>query len=308
MTFIHDEGDSSELTLLEHLQHEREAELLAAQAYPFRTDKCSDSLGRPLTQTIYACLTCAGLKGYCYACHIECHTDHEVVELGVRKDFFCDCNDNCQLRKAKKNLPGHTNSYNSPHNFEGRFCWCDMDPEEAAGEEESIMFQCLVCEDWFHDKCIADLPKNTDSFTDFVCRDCVGKGAEFARSFCTERKDGTNPVMNLFLAEDWRDSVCKCSVCIEYLKHHNLFFALNPPDLYEPERDANAGLSVYDLGIKALANVPPSQTYRGLAGMKALKTALSARLKEIEAENRSVTAEDIQLFFVDFNRTRTMRD
>ena len=308
MTFTHGEADGSELTLFEHLQREREAELLAAQAYPFKTDKCSASFGRALNQAIYACLTCTGLKGYCYACHIECHTDHEIVELGVRRDFICDCDGSCRLNATRTNFPGHTNAYNSSHNFEGRFCWCDTDPDEASGEEESIMFQCLVCEDWFHDRCIKDLPMDTNSFIDFVCRDCVSNGAELSRNFCTEKKDDVNLPANLFLAEGWRDSMCKCPTCIEYIKSHNLSFTLNPPDIYEPERDANAGLSVYDLGIKALANVPPNQTYRGLVGMKTLKTALSVRLKEIEAENRSVTAEDVQLFFAGFNHTRAIRD
>src|ERR1700738_147331 len=127
MSFDDEEADDSELTLLEHLQRERETELLAAQEYPFKTDKCSASLGIPLTQSIYACLTCKGLRGYCYACHIECHTDHEIVELCVRRDFIRDCNDKCRLKKNRTDISIHTNSYHSSHNFKGRFCWCDVD-------------------------------------------------------------------------------------------------------------------------------------------------------------------------------------
>lgn len=299
------EAVSSELTLFEHLQREREVEILAAQTYPFKVDKCSATFETPLTQTIYACLTCTGIKGYCYACHIECHTDHEVVEVGVRRDFICDCKDNCHLKKTKTST-NHKNTYNSPHNFEGRFCWCDTNPDEADGEEESVMFQCLICEDWFHDRCIKDLPTDTNSFTDFVCRDCVDKGADVSLSFCTKRGSIEHNSTNLFLAEGWRDLICKCSVCINYIERHHLSFILNPPDVYEPERDINAGLSMYDLGIKALASIPPDQTHRGIIGMKRLKMALSTRLKEIEAENRSVTTHDIQSFFADFNRTKTV--
>ena len=47
---------------------------------------------------------------------------------------------------------------------------------------------------------------------------------------------------------------------MDHFKSHNLLFALNPPNIYEPERDANASISVYDLGIKALASIPPNQT------------------------------------------------
>ena len=308
MTFVEGSAeDDCELTLLEHLQREREAELLAAQAYPFKTDRCTASLGMPLTQSIYACLTCAGVKGYCYACHIECHTDHEVVELGVRRNFVCDCSDGCRLKRASTTRPLHTNSYNSPHNFQGRFCWCDMDPDEAFGGEESTMFQCLVCEDWFHDKCITDLPMDTDAFIDFVCKDCVGRGAVLTRRHCTECEDNTRSTSNAFLAEGWREGMCGCRICADHLARHDLSFVVNPPDIYEPERDVNAGLSLYDLGVKALASIPPDQAYHGLVGMRQLKVALSARLREIEAEGRAVTVGDVQLFFADFNRDRTVR-
>jgi E3 ubiquitin-protein ligase UBR7 len=44
------------------------------------------------------------------------------------------------------------------------------------------MFQCLVCEDWFHEKCIGEgrVP-DQDEFDGFVCRDCVGKNEWLGR-------------------------------------------------------------------------------------------------------------------------------
>ena len=44
------------------------------------------------------------------------------------------------------------------------------------------MFQCLLCEDWFHEKCIGEgrVP-DQDEFDGFVCRDCVGKNDWFGR-------------------------------------------------------------------------------------------------------------------------------
>lgn len=93
---------------------------------------------------------------------------------------------------------------------------------------------------------------------------------------------------------------------MEHFNSHNLLFALNLPNIYEPERDPSAGISVHDLGIKALAAVPPHQVYHGIAGMKKFKTALSAWLREIESEKRSVTVEDVHLFFAEFNQNTTM--
>jgi E3 ubiquitin-protein ligase UBR7 len=44
------------------------------------------------------------------------------------------------------------------------------------------MFQCLVCEDWFHEKCIGEgrVP-DQEEFDGFVCRDCVGKNEWLGR-------------------------------------------------------------------------------------------------------------------------------
>ena len=44
------------------------------------------------------------------------------------------------------------------------------------------MFQCLVCEDWFHEKCIGEgrVP-DQDEFDGFVCRSCVGKNEWLGR-------------------------------------------------------------------------------------------------------------------------------
>lgn len=44
------------------------------------------------------------------------------------------------------------------------------------------MFQCLVCEDWFHEKCIGErrVP-DQDDFDAFVCQDCVGKNVWLGR-------------------------------------------------------------------------------------------------------------------------------
>ena len=45
------------------------------------------------------------------------------------------------------------------------------------------MFQCLVCEDWFHERCIGEERRvpDQDDFDAFVCRDCVGKNEWLGR-------------------------------------------------------------------------------------------------------------------------------
>ncbi|KAF9314777.1 hypothetical protein BG003_003849 [Podila horticola] len=129
-----------------------------------------------IRQPVYACLTCNPTEeaGICYSCSISCHGDHNLVELFTKRHFRCDCGTDKFKTVACKLDPktdGHIktlNQYN--HNYLGRFCWCDIQYDPA--KEESTMFQCVLCEDWFHDTCIGITPHG-DDFDDFICRDCT---------------------------------------------------------------------------------------------------------------------------------------
>ena len=51
------------------------------------------------------------------------------------------------------------------------------------------MFQCLVCEDWFHERCIGEERRvpDQDDFDAFVCQDCVGKN-EWLGRYVTDKE------------------------------------------------------------------------------------------------------------------------
>jgi hypothetical protein len=36
------------------------------------------------------------------------------------------------------------------------------------------MYQCVLCEDWFHDTCIGNVPP-ADEWDDYICRECTAK-------------------------------------------------------------------------------------------------------------------------------------
>lgn len=36
------------------------------------------------------------------------------------------------------------------------------------------MYQCVLCEDWFHETCIGNVP-STDEWDDYICRECIVK-------------------------------------------------------------------------------------------------------------------------------------
>ncbi|ANB14418.1 hypothetical protein AWJ20_2006 [Sugiyamaella lignohabitans] len=133
---------------------------------PYDPNHCTHH-DAPMRQQLFACLTCRAKdkqdNGICYSCSIQCHSNHELVELFARRGFSCDCGTTrmasfgaCNLRKNFDGLdtPEETNKYN--HNFSGRFCSCDQVYDPSS--EQGIMFQCLLgdaCdEEWFHEECI----------------------------------------------------------------------------------------------------------------------------------------------------------
>jgi hypothetical protein len=222
------------LTMAEFLAEQEELERQAREAFPDEPDTCTYLRGTSdlaqhgmvavalaLTgcvctgvpaerQPVYACLTCTPVgsgrhAGVCYGCSIQCHGDHNVIELYEKRDFSCDCGNAkfpagacaphphalarataavgepdvgertgfaCSLL-AVKEPENATNRYN--HNYEGRYCRCD-----GVYAPTDTMFQCALCEDWFHDRCLPRLPP-PDRWAVLVCALCVGGHPVLAR-------------------------------------------------------------------------------------------------------------------------------
>ncbi|ETS84665.1 hypothetical protein PFICI_02690 [Pestalotiopsis fici W106-1] len=176
-------------TAADFLRDQMQLEADAREALPYSIDNCTKQLG-PLRQNVFACLTChpppAELgadsdyepAGVCYSCSIQCHGEHELVEIFQKRNFTCDCGTTrfsaehpCTLRmNSETNTKGgvHSepadpnNKYNQ--NFRNRFCSCaiDYNPHEQKG----TMFQCLGLgtheeggcgEDWYHPGCLMGL-------------------------------------------------------------------------------------------------------------------------------------------------------
>ena len=154
----------------------------AREALPYSIEHCTKPLG-PLRQSVFACVTCnppgsSTTAGICYACSVQCHGEHTLVELFNKRNFSCDCGTTrfpdaapCTLRinaktNAKGGVTGETpdggNQYN--HNFRNRFCGCALDYDPF--QQKGTMFQCLGLgthkkggcgEDWWHPGCVVGL-------------------------------------------------------------------------------------------------------------------------------------------------------
>lgn len=314
---VEDEG----ITLKEFLEKQRELELEAASALPFKFDQCSAELG-PLRQNLHICHGCPSSssadKGrplaFCYACAVTCHdfdpektgfdaeisgvavrpgspdvipetaasiddvfdaynsdepsqnvanleskSSHSIEEIWARRNFLCDCpsTGHCKLLKSTPSaFTAHKNSYASGHNFRGKYCVCD-----GAGWSvgDRTMCQCQVCEDWFHDDCIASgtvggvIPRE-DAFNDFICKFCVHSHFKFFSklNLCDNPFIFTSPPnlklpAPLFLLTGWRENLRTAAVENDLQVSQLIGHLLRDEEaVYEPPVDAEATESLYD--------------------------------------------------------------
>ncbi|CAG1961196.1 unnamed protein product [Fusarium graminearum] len=177
-------------TAAEFIRSQEALEADAREALPYSIDTCTKILG-PLRQAVFACLTCNPPPakegddwtpaGVCYACSIQCHGEHNLVEIFQKRNFTCDCGTKripstspCTLRLNEatntrggvhSEEPDVNNKYN--HNFCNRFCGCDCDYDPF--QQKGTMFQCLGLgtvetggcgEDWYHPGCLVGMGPN----------------------------------------------------------------------------------------------------------------------------------------------------
>ncbi|KAK7722577.1 hypothetical protein SLS64_001114 [Diaporthe eres] len=179
-------SDNSQ-TAADILREQEQLEADAREALPYSISNCTKDLGA-LRQNVYSCLTCNPLPanptdpynaaGICYACSVQCHGEHQLVEIFAKRNFTCDCGTTrlpatspCTLRlnpatNAKGDVhseePAANNKYNQ--NFRNRFCVCECDYDPF--QQKGTMYQCLGLgthetggcgEDWYHPGCIMGL-------------------------------------------------------------------------------------------------------------------------------------------------------
>lgn len=174
-------------TAADFIRDQMQLEADAREALPYSIENCTKQLGS-LRQNVFACLTCNPPPenatdpfkpaGVCYACSVQCHGEHELVEIFQKRNFTCDCGTTrfkpenpCTLRmNPETNTKGGVHSETpDPHNkynqnFRNRFCSCSIDYKPM--EQKGTMFQCLGLgthetggcgEDWYHPGCLVGM-------------------------------------------------------------------------------------------------------------------------------------------------------
>ncbi len=272
--------------LLSRADVEEEARLELASGRWGDEGRCTYPQQLP-SQHVFLCLTCEAQEGrpavVCFACSLACHLTHRLLELWRKKNLRCDCGENCQFNSDHLPRPLNADNVYAPaHNFSGLFCWCRQpyDAEKMENVEDVTMLQCVVCTDWFHDKCLAKEDPAKWSFGEsgegqaqksqdlenafdegaFVCRDCsvfvdpysdtLAYRSDFAEvefrrpEICPgapEAPEGFVP-RSVFLIPTFQNFLCNCTEKCAKIYGNNLFLEEEEDDEEdEEEEEENAG-------------------------------------------------------------------
>ncbi|QRW21085.1 hypothetical protein RhiXN_06074 [Rhizoctonia solani] len=100
---------------------------------------------------------------------------------------------------------------------------------------------------------------------------------------------------DVFLSAGWRERWCRCETCYPSLLKHP--FLLEEEETYEPPQDPDAGLSLEELGMRALATLPHERALDSIRAYNAMRDDLMLYLRPFADSGREVREEDITAFF-----------
>lgn len=330
--------DDNSVTMLDVLQVENQLEEDAYAVLGASDDQnCTYNKGY-IRQALYACKTCCSDKiraAVCLACSFHCHEGHELVELYTKRHFRCDCGNSkfdgkqCNLEKLKSPV-NIENKYNQ--NFDGVYCTCARPYPDPEGDEDD-MFQCTICEDWYHLKhleCENGIPGD-NSYDEMICAGCMRQHNflwKYASKYAVSKKSDvksdvsenneeievgelpkgcqmpkhncTNTKGSCFWTEGWRAALCTCEECKSLYNANNIAFLLDPKDsvqAYEEAGKMNKQESQYEKGMKALASMGHVQKLTAIEEYNNMKERLMQYLQKFAENKKVVREEDIKEFF-----------
>ncbi|KAJ7088647.1 hypothetical protein C8R44DRAFT_861607 [Mycena epipterygia] len=107
---------------------------------------------------------------------------------------------------------------------------------------------------------------------------------------------------DVFLTDNFRERWCRCDSCLPSLEAHP--YLLEEEDTYEPPEDPDSGLSLEELGMRALERLPRDRAIDGILAFNAMRDNLRAYLRPFAEEGKVVAEADVQSFFEQLNKTR----
>ncbi|KAI5981543.1 hypothetical protein EDD15DRAFT_2183017 [Pisolithus albus] len=111
---------------------------------------------------------------------------------------------------------------------------------------------------------------------------------------------------DVFLTEGWRQRWCRCDKCLASLQAHP--YLLAEEETYEPPEDPDSGLSLEELGMRALARMPRDRAIDGIHAFNNMRDGLMEYLRPFAQEGKVVEAADVNRFFERLLESRQTRN
>ncbi|KAF9465925.1 hypothetical protein BDZ94DRAFT_1343311 [Collybia nuda] len=100
---------------------------------------------------------------------------------------------------------------------------------------------------------------------------------------------------DLFLSENFRERWCHCTLCLPPLARNS--YLLENEETYEPPEDPDSGLSLEELGMRALERLPRDRAIDGIHAFNGMRDDLVKYLRPFAQEGKVVNETDVREFF-----------
>ncbi|KAJ3569823.1 hypothetical protein NP233_g4802 [Leucocoprinus birnbaumii] len=100
---------------------------------------------------------------------------------------------------------------------------------------------------------------------------------------------------DIFLTEGFRDRWCRCDTCQPPLRARP--YLLEEEETYEPPEDPDSGLSLEELGMRALERIPRDRAIDGIHAFQEMRDDLMKFLRPFAQEGKVVNEADVRGFF-----------
>ncbi|EAU86710.2 hypothetical protein CC1G_06471 [Coprinopsis cinerea okayama7 len=103
---------------------------------------------------------------------------------------------------------------------------------------------------------------------------------------------------DIFLTDGFRERWCRCDNCRISLENHR--YLVEEEETYEPPEDPDSGLSLEELGMRALARLPRDRALDGIQAFNKMRDGLKSFLQPFAEEGKVVNEADVRDFFTSF--------
>lgn len=134
---------------------------------------------------------------------------------------------------------------------------------------------------------------------------CPAIHAEVKRLLSTPHR------MDVFLAPNFRDTLCRCAQCTTAWQRYPYVLdeeeTYEPPELQDDTTSATSTSSTYDRAVAALKQLPRTQMIESLYAYQSLRDALFEHLRPYAESHEPVSEETVRAFFREQTAAREAR-